>query len=57
MDYEQVQKLSDEKFRRLTGVKRETFLMMVEILKNEYEKQKQNHKYSLNSPNFNHCHK
>ena len=45
MDYEQVQKLSDEKFRRLTGVKRETFLMMVEILKNEYEKQKQNHKF------------
>ena len=45
MNYEQVQKLSDEQFRRLTGVKRETFLMMVEILKNEYEKQKQNHKF------------
>ena len=45
MNYEQVQKLSDEQFRRLTGVKRETFLMMVEILKNEYEKRRQNHKY------------
>ena len=32
MNYEQMQKLSGEDFRRLTGVKRETFLMMAEIL-------------------------
>ena len=45
MDYEQVQKLSDEKFRRLTGVKRETFKQMSEILTEEDEKRRQNHKY------------
>lgn len=45
MDYGQVQKLSADKFRRLTSVKRETFEMMVEILKEEYENRKKNHKY------------
>lgn len=33
MKYEQVQGLADEKFRRLTGVKRSTFNKMVEILR------------------------
>ena len=32
MKYEQIQALEDEKFRRLTGVKKETFLKMTEIL-------------------------
>ena len=45
MNYEQMQKLSGEDFRRLTGVKRETFLMMAEILMQEYEIAKKNHKY------------
>ncbi len=30
--YEQVSKLSNEQFRRLTGVKRETFKVMIEVL-------------------------
>lgn len=30
--YEQVSKLSDEQFRRLTGVKRETFKVMISVL-------------------------
>ena len=30
--YKQLEKLKDEQFRRLTGVKRKTFLVMVEIL-------------------------
>ena len=33
MKYDQVQGLADEKFRRLTGVKRATFNKMVEILR------------------------
>lgn len=32
MKYEQIQNLSDESFRRLTGVKRQTFEKMVKIL-------------------------
>ena len=32
MKYDQIQKLSDEKFRRLTGVQHPTFLKMLEIL-------------------------
>ena len=32
MKYENADKLSDQKFRRLTGVKRKTFAKMVEIL-------------------------
>jgi len=31
--YEQIEKLSDEQFRRLTGVKRKTFEVMVESLR------------------------
>ena len=30
--YEQVSKLNDEQFRRLTGVKRETFKVMIKVL-------------------------
>ena len=45
MNYEQVQKLSGEDFRRLTGVKRETFKQMSEILTEEDEKRRKNHKY------------
>jgi hypothetical protein len=33
MKYDQIKELEDEKFRRLTGVKRETFEKMVNILK------------------------
>ena len=32
MKYEQIQNLLDEPFRRLTGVKRQTFKKMVKIL-------------------------
>ena len=32
MKYEQIKELENEKFRRLTGVKRATFLKMVDIL-------------------------
>ena len=37
MKYETVEKLSEEKFKRYTGVKKETFAMMLEIIK-EHEK-------------------
>lgn len=40
MKYEGIKELEDEKFRRLTGVKRSTFEKMVEIL-NKAEKSKQ----------------
>lgn len=33
MKYEQIQSLEDEKFRRLTGVKRSTFEKMMDILR------------------------
>jgi hypothetical protein len=33
MKYEQVKELEEEKFRRLTGVKRPTFIKMIEILR------------------------
>jgi transposase len=39
MKYEQIKALAGEKFRRLTGVKRETFYKMVQILE-EAERQK-----------------
>lgn len=39
MKYEQIKELEEEKFRRLTGVKRATFRKMVEIL-NEAEVKK-----------------
>jgi transposase len=40
MRYEQVKKLDDEKFRRLTGVKRETFEKMHTIISEEDRKKK-----------------
>jgi len=38
--YRQIQTLSDKAFRRLVGVKKETFSLMVEILKKAKRKQK-----------------
>lgn len=35
MSYESVKDLNDEQFRRATGIKKDTFLQMVEILKKE----------------------
>ncbi len=40
MKHEQLNKLKDEAFRRLTGVKRNTFNSMVEILKESKQEQK-----------------
>ena len=40
MKYSQIKDLEDEKFRRLTGVKRSTFIKMTEILKEEDRKKK-----------------
>ncbi len=40
MKYKNIQKLSDEKFRRATGIKRKTFNLMVDILKKEEDKKK-----------------
>ena len=40
MKYEQVKSLSDEQFRRLTGVKRSTFDKMIEILEEADKKKK-----------------
>lgn len=40
MKYEQVKGLSEEQFRRLTGVKRSTFDKMVKILAEEDQKKK-----------------
>lgn len=40
MKYQNIQKLSDEKFRRATGVKRDTFALMVAIINNIETKQK-----------------
>lgn len=40
MKYEGIKELEDEKFRRLTGIKRRTFEKMIEIL-SEAEKKKQ----------------
>lgn len=40
MKYDQIQELSDEKFRRLTGVKHLTFLKMLEILGTEEQKKR-----------------
>lgn len=40
MKYEQVKLLSDEQFRRLTGVKRSTFEKMVKILEEANKKKK-----------------
>lgn len=40
MKYETIKDIEDEKFRRLTGVKKSTFEKMVEILKQADEKKK-----------------
>jgi transposase len=40
MKYDQIKLLDDEKFRRLTGVKRATFYKMTEILKNADQQKK-----------------
>ena len=40
MKYEQIKELDDEKFRRLTGVKKATFYKMVDILKEAEIKKK-----------------
>lgn len=40
MKYEQIQELDDEKFRRLTGVKRNTFEKMFNILREADQKKK-----------------
>jgi transposase len=40
MKYNQIKELSNEQFRRLTGVKRSTFKKMVEILREADEKKK-----------------
>ena len=40
LKYEQVKSLSDEQFRRLTGVKRSTFDKMIKILEEEDKKKK-----------------
>ena len=52
MKYDQIQELSDEKFRRLTGVKRSTFLKMLDILGEAADKKKKSnvgrkHKLSI----------
>ena len=36
MKYEQIKKYKDEKFRRISGVKRSTFDVMIEILNRAY---------------------
>ena len=38
MKFKNLQTLNDEKFRRLTGVKRKTFSEMVSILNEEFKK-------------------
>ena len=47
--YSETEKLNHEKFRRLTGVKRETFSKMVTILKMSYvqKRKKGGHQSSL----------
>ena len=40
MKYEQVRDISCEQFRRLTGVKKETFTKMIDILKEADHKKK-----------------
>ena len=37
MRYEKIEWYTEENFRRITGVKRETFKKMVEIVKNSYD--------------------
>ena len=40
MKYDQIEKFTDEQFRRLTGVKRRTFKKMIEILREADHKKK-----------------
>jgi len=40
MKYEQIKELEDEKFRRLTGVKKDTFYKMIDILQEAEIKKK-----------------
>jgi hypothetical protein len=40
MKYEKIKSLEEEKFRRLTGVKRSTFVKMIGILNEAHEKKK-----------------
>jgi len=40
MKYDQIKELSDEQFRRLTGVKRNTFAKMLEILREADQRKK-----------------
>lgn len=40
MKYDQIQELDDEKFRRLTGIKRVTFIHMLDILRESDKKKK-----------------
>jgi len=40
MKYSQIKKLSSTKFKRLTGIKRKTFNVMVQIVKSEEKKKK-----------------
>jgi len=56
MKFENLKRLDEEKFRRITGVKRDTFGKMVTILKNDRIEKKQNkgpggrpHKLSVES--------
>ena len=48
MKYEVIKGLDDEKFRRLTGVKKSTFVKMIEIL-SEAEKKKRAKTYGVYS--------
>ena len=45
MKFEQLKQMSDEKFRRITGVKRGTFNKMVEVLQVFFEEQKRAAKF------------
>ena len=42
MKYENIKELEDEKFRRLTGVKKDTFYKMINILNDADRKKKTN---------------
>ena len=46
--YKKIENLSDEKFRRLTGVKKRTFNKMLEVLKPaDYESKRKGKSYFL----------
>ena len=50
MKFEQLKQMSDEKFRRITGVKRVTFNKMVEVLQIFFEEQKRAAKFPGGRP-------